>query len=317
MKITLTEENYRKMSLLIVGTIAFDSVETPWGKAERILGGSGTFAGCAASFFTQPRLSGVIGGDFPEEYLDILREKRVDTEGVVRKEGKTFFWAGRYESDVNVRTTLATELNVLADFDPKLPASYLDSEYVFLANIDPDLQAKVLDQCGKIKFSVIDTMNFWIDTKRESLDRVLQRVDAVLINDEEARMLCGTPNLLKAAETILSGRPKVVIVKKGEHGIMMVTKNSIFALPGFPLRQVKDPTGAGDSFAGGFAGYIARAGKTDDATLRQAVVAGSAAASFCCEDFSVNRFRNLSTADLLGRIGAFSDLTLFEKPVTD
>lgn len=303
------------MNLLIVGTLAFDSVETPWGKADRILGGSGTFAGYAAGFFTRPRLVGVVGSDFPEEYLDILRGHGVDTAGVERKDGKTFYWAGRYETDVNVRTTLTTELNVLEVFDPVLPESYMDSEYLFLANIDPDLQAKVLDQCGNLKFSIADTMNFWINTKKESLDRVLQRVDAVLINDEEARMLCGTPNLLKAAEMILSGHPKVVIVKKGEHGIMMVTEDEVFSLPGFPLRQVKDPTGAGDSFAGGFAGYIARTGSTDGKTLRQAVVAGSAAASFCCEDFSVNRFRNLTGKDLAGRIESFSVLTGFDKPV--
>lgn len=300
------------MSLLIVGTMAFDTVETPYEKAERILGGSGIFASFAASFFAPPKLVGVIGEDFPEEYLDILREKGIDTEGVQRQPGRTFFWAGRYETDVNVRTTTATELNVLETFDPRLPEHYKNSRFLFLANIDPNLQLKVLDQCGDLAFSVADTMNYWIGNTREALDRVLARVDAVLLNDEEARMLCGTPNLQKAARSVLELGPKIVIVKKGEHGVMMFAKDSFFAMPGFPLENVKDPTGAGDSFAGGFIGYIAARGRADGAVLRQAVVAGSAAASFCCEDFSVNRLRRLTSPELAERAAAFGASTAFE-----
>lgn len=299
------------MSLLIVGTIAFDSVETPWDKAERVLGGSGTFAGISAGYFCPPRLVGVIGGDFPEEHLELLRARGIDTSGVERSKGKTFFWAGKYEEDVNIRTTTATELNVLENFNPALPDKFRDSRYLFLANIDPELQISVLDQCDSVGFSVIDTMNFWIEKKRESLDAVLQRVDAVLINDEEARMLCGTSNLLKASRKILEGRPKVVIVKKGAHGITMMTKQSVFSLPGYPLERVFDPTGAGDSFAGGFIGFLAGADRVDEETLRQAVVAGSATASFCCESFSIDRFKSLTHKELSDRIESFERLVHF------
>lgn len=278
------------------------------------LGGSGTYAGIAASFYSPPRLVGVVGEDFPESHLDLLRARNVDTDGVVREKGKTFYWAGRYEEDVNIRTTLVTELNVLEKFNPVLPEKYKDSEYLFLANIDPDLQGSVLDQCGNLKFCVMDTMNFWIDTKKKSLDRIIDRVDAILINDEEARMLCGTPNLLAAARAILKGNPKVVIVKKGEHGVMMVSKDEVFALPGYPLGKVVDPTGAGDCFAGGFIGYVAKAGNTNPETLRSAVVAGSATASFCCEDFSVNRFLELKSEELGKRISGFAELTNFSAP---
>ena len=306
-------KTFQIMRLLIVGTVAIDSVETPWGKADRVLGGSGTYAGIAAAYFDAPRLVGVIGDDFPEEYLDFLRKKGADTRGIKREAGKTFFWAGRYEEDVNVRETLVTELNVLEKFNPILPDEYKDSKYVFLANVDPDLQLSVLEQCAEVEFTAIDTMNFWIEGKRDSLDRVISKADAVMINDEEARMLCGTPNALKAARMILEGNPKVVLVKKGEHGVMMVTSESVFLFPGFPLDHVQDPTGAGDSFAGGFIGYLAMKNRVDDVTLRQAVVAGSATASFCCEDFSVDRFRELKKAELSSRVAAFESLTGFEK----
>ncbi len=301
------------MSLLIVGTVAFDTVETPWGKAERVLGGSGTYAGFAASFFSTPRLVGVVGEDFPAQYLDLLVGRGVDIEGVQRVSGKSFFWAGRYEEDINIRTTLATELNVLETFEPVLPESYRDSRFVFLANIDPELQLSVLDQCDDVEFSIIDTMNFWIDGNRAALDRVLERVDAVLLNDEEARMLCGTPNLLKAARMVLEGNPKLVLIKKGEHGVMMVTEESVFMFPGYPLEHVCDPTGAGDSFAGGFIGYLAKTGRTDDETLRQAVVAGTTTASYCCEDFSVDRYGKLTLDELANRAGEFVALTSFKK----
>ncbi len=300
------------MNLLIVGTVAFDSVETPFGKAERVLGGSGAYAGCAAGFFTPPRLVGVIGEDFPDEYMAVLNARGIDTEGVVREQGKTFHWAGRYEKDVNIRTTLATDLNVLERFDPVLPERYRDTKYLFLANTDPAIQLKVIDQCPALKFTVLDTMNYWIEHTRASLDKAIERVDCLLLNDEEARLLCGTTVLRSAAKAILAGHPSVVIIKKGEHGVMMFTKDSFFALPGFPLDIVKDPTGAGDSFAGGFIGWLASRDKLDEATLRQAVAAGSATASFCCEDFSIERFQRLNKEQLAERAAAFSGATAFE-----
>ncbi len=301
------------MGLLIVGTVALDSVETPFGKADRVLGGSGTFASFAASFFSVPKLVGVVGEDFPESYLELLRSRAVDTAGVVKEKGKTFYWAGKYETDVNVRTTLTTELNVLQTFNPVIPEKFRDSSYLFLANIDPKLQLKVLDQCSGLKFTVMDTMNYWIENTREALDRVLGRVDAVLLNDEEARMLTGTPVLQKAADSILKSFPsmKIVIIKKGEHGAMMFSREGFFALPGYPLDVVKDPTGAGDSFAGGFIGWISRADSTDEVTLRQAVAAGSATASFCCEDFSVDRFRTLDSSELKRRAASIRNCTEF------
>jgi len=253
-----------------------------------------------------------VGEDFPEEYIGLLRSRGIDTQGIERASGKTFHWAGRYEADVNVRTTLLTELNVLEKFDPVLPQSYRDTRYLFLANTDPNIQLKVLDQCGNLAFTVTDTMNYWIENTRAALDKVLDRSDCVLLNDEEARMLCGTPSPRNAARAILAGNPSVVIIKKGEHGVMMFTKESLFILPGFPLEVVKDPTGAGDSFAGGFLGWLAARDRVDENTLRQAVAAGSATASFCCEDFSVDRFRRLKTEELAGRAAAFGALTAFE-----
>lgn len=303
------------MNLIIVGTVAFDGIETPWNKVDRVIGGSATYAGIAASYYATPGIVGVIGDDFTQEHLGIIEKFGINTEGIIREKGKSFYWAGKYEEDVNIRTTLVTELNVLEKFNPILPENYRDTEYLFLANVDPDLQASVLDQCANLKFCVMDTMNFWIDTKKESLDKIIQRVDALLINDEEAKMLCGTPNLLAAARTILKGNPSVVIVKKGEHGVMMVTEDEVFTLPGYPLEKAADPTGAGDCFAGGFIGYIAKTQKTDPDTLRKAVVAGSATASFCCEDFSVERFKTLDKGQLSNRISGFVNISKFEAPI--
>ncbi len=300
------------MRLLIVGTVAFDSVETPFGKVERVLGGSGAYAGCAAGFFSPPQLVGVIGEDFPDEYIRILNGHGIDTEGVIKEQGKTFHWAGRYEKDVNVRTTLVTDLNVLERFDPVLPKRYREARYLFLANTDPAIQLKVMDQCRNLKFTVLDTMNYWIENTRSVLDKAIDRVDCLLLNDEEARLLCGTTVLRNAAKAILAGHPSVVIIKKGEHGVMMFTKDAFFALPGFPLEIVKDPTGAGDSFAGGFIGWLSSRESIDEATLRQAVAAGSATASFCCEDFSIERFKQLKREELAERASAFSGSTSFE-----
>lgn len=302
------------MNLIIVGTVAFDGIETPWSKADRVIGGSATYAGIAASYYASPGIVGVVGEDFTRDHIALIEKFGVNTEGIVHEKGKSFYWAGRYEEDVNVRTTLVTELNVLEKFNPILPENYKNTEYLFLANVDPDLQASVLDQCDNLKFCVMDTMNFWIDTKKKSLDKIIQRVDGILINDEEAKMLCGTPNLLAAAKAILKGNPRVVIVKKGEHGVMMVTEDDVFTLPGYPLDKVSDPTGAGDCFAGGFIGYISKSKDTTPETLRKAVVAGSATASYCCEDFSIERFHTLNREQLAKRIENFVKLSRFEAP---
>ena len=291
------------MSLLIVGTVAFDTVETPYGKVERALGGSATYASLAASYFAAPRLVGVVGEDFPEEYLALLRSRDVDTRGVARAGGKTFFWHGRYDEDVNNRETLVTELNVLETFKPELPEDYLDTEFVFLANIDPALQLEVLDRMPNAVFTMADTMNLWIDQTPDALEKVLSRVDAVLLNDSEARQLCGTNNLALAAKDVLKRGPRAAIIKKGEHGVLMFTADGgVFALPALPLESVKDPTGAGDSFAGGFIGYLSSAGLADAETMRRGLVAGTATASLCCEDFSVRAFENANREKLLERI---------------
>ena len=297
------------MPLLIVGTIAFDTVETPQEKVERAIGGSGTYAALAASYYTPPRLVGVIGQDFPEEYMELLRSRGVDTRGVEKAEGKSFFWHGRYEADVNIRETITTELNVLETFQPKLPQDFLDSSFVFLANIDPNLQLQVLDSLPQAQFTMADTMNMWIDVTRDALEKVISRVDVLLVNDSEARQLCETPNLITAARRILDKGPKAVIIKKGEHGVMMFTPDAIFSLPAYPLENVKDPTGAGDAFAGGFIGYLGQAGSVDDATLRRALVVGTATASLCCEDFSVNRFQQADRGAVNDRILRIAEST--------
>jgi sugar/nucleoside kinase (ribokinase family) len=297
------------MSLLIIGTVAFDTVETPYGKVERALGGSGTFASLAAAYYTRPRLVGVVGEDFPQEYIDLLASRGVDIRGIEHAAGKSFFWHGRYEQDINIRETLVTELNVLETFDPKLPADYLDSRYIFLANIDPNLQLKVLDQTPAAVLTMADTMNLWIDITRDALEQVLRRVDIILLNDSEARQLCGTPNLIKAARDILAKGPKAVILKKGEHGVMMFTDQAVFSLPAFPLQGVKDPTGAGDAFAGGFIGYLAGLDVRDDAHMRRALAVGTATASLCCEDFSIERFKTADRQAVSGRIAQIAAAT--------
>lgn len=297
------------MSLLIVGTIAFDTVETPRGRVDRAIGGSGTYASLAASFFTKPRLIGVIGDDFPEEYLELLRAHGVDTRGVKREKGKSFFWHGRYEQDVNVRETLVTELNVLETFRPELPPEYADSRFVFLANIDPALQLEVLDAVPAAEFTMADTMNFWIDTTPGALDKVIGRVDALMINESEARQLGGDSNLIRSARTVQRRGPKTVIVKKGEHGVMMLCGGDMFSLPAYPLEDVFDPTGAGDSFAGGFMGCLAAAGSADPGALRTALLAGTAAASICCEDFSVNKIKLAQPGEIRARAHQLTEMT--------
>ena len=299
------------MSLLIVGTMAFDALETPFGKVDRIIGGSATYAAWAASNFTSPiKQVSIIGGDFPQEELAALEARGVEFEGVeVVKDGKSFFWSGRYHLDMNTRDSLITDLNVLAQFDPKIPDSYQDCDYVMLGNLVPAVQTKVLDQLkNKPKLVIMDTMNFWMDIAMDELKNVLKRVDLLMVNDSEARQLSGEYSLVKAARKIQEMGPKFLIIKKGEHGALLFYGDKIFSAPALPLESVFDPTGAGDTFAGGFIGYLAR---TDDITfenMKAAVVIGSAMASFCVEKFGPTRMKELTPADIEARMGEFIDL---------
>lgn len=299
------------MSLLAVGTVAFDTIETPFGRAERILGGSATYITLAARFLTDPvRLDAVVGRDFPEAYVDLLRERDVDTRGLVRDEhGDTFFWAGRYHYDLNQRDTLATHLNVLATFEPNLPASYRDSKIICLGNLDPSVQAQVLDQVEAPDLVVMDTMNYWIEQTPDALREVLARVDVLIINDAEARELSGEPNLVKAARIVRGMGPKTLVIKKGEHGALLFSGDTIFSAPAFPLEDIHDPTGAGDTFLGGFAGHLARSRSHDPETMKEAVVMGSALASFVVEAFGPERLLDLTPEALAARVESFRQLS--------
>ncbi|MEO0558644.1 MAG: PfkB family carbohydrate kinase [Bacteroidota bacterium] len=301
-------------SVLVVGTVAFDTVETPFGRAERILGGSATYASLAARLLAGPvQLNAVVGADFPEAHIAMLRERGVDTDGlVVDPEGETFFWAGRYHYDLNTRDTLTTHLNVLADFTPDLPEAYRRAQIVCLGNLDPSIQSAVIDQCetgGGASLVVADTMNFWIETTPDALAETLRRVDVLVINDEEARQLADTPNLVQAARAIRAMGPDTLIIKKGEHGALLFCGEEIFSAPAFPLEDVVDPTGAGDTFLGGFAGHLLRVGAVDSESMRQAVVVGSALASFVVEAFGPERLASITPAELDDRIGAFRRLS--------
>jgi sugar/nucleoside kinase (ribokinase family) len=297
------------LSILVVGSIAFDSVETPFGKAEEVLGGSASYFSIAASFFTDIRLVAVVGEDFPREHLSFFRERGVDLQGLQRLPGQTFRWSGRYGQDINERETISTCLNVFQDFRPEIPEEYRSSEYIFLANIDPELQLEVLKQVKSPKLTAGDTMNFWIEGKLNNVKEILKAIDILTINEEEAKQLSGEFNLLRAARIISSLGPKRVIIKRGEHGALMFSEGSIFSIPAYPLEMVCDPTGAGDSFAGGFLGYLARTQKKNDKSLRQAVIFGSVMASFCVEDFSLNRLRSLSYPEIEERFREFKKLT--------
>ena len=299
------------MSILVVGTVAFDTVETPFGRAERILGGSATYACLAARVIGAPvQLNAVVGHDFPEAHVASLTDRGVDVEGLVRDpEGETFFWAGRYHYDLNTRDTLATHLNVLATFEPDLPASYRSPEIVCLGNLDPTVQSSVIDQTDGSGLVIADTMNFWIDNTPEALGETLKRVDVLVINGEEARQLAGEPNLVRAARKIRALGPETLIVKKGEHGALLFCGDEIFSAPAYPLEDVIDPTGAGDTFLGGFAGHLARCGATDPDAMRQAVVVGSALASFVVEAFGPDRLLSVTAADLDERIDSFRRLS--------
>lgn len=298
--------------LLIVGSVAFDSVKTPLGEVSEALGGAAVYSSVAASFFSPVNLVGVVGEDFPEEHVGFLCSRGIDCAGLQRVAGKTFRWAGYYEYDLNQAHTLDTQLNVFADFSPRLPDTYRDAEYVFLANIDPVLQLQVLDQVRSPKLAVCDTMNFWIDTKKTELLEVLKRVDIAFMNDAEARQLCGTSSIIKAARQIRELGPRCVVIKKGEHGAMLFTDRSFFSAPSYPLDEVVDPTGAGDSFAGGFMGYIASTGDVSDVNLRKAIVCGSTVASFNVEDFSLRRMSKLTMDDISKRYDEFKTICYFE-----
>ncbi len=305
------------MSILVVGTVAFDSIETPYGKADHIVGGAATYISWAASYFTNDiRLCSVIGDDFPEHELVELRERGVSTEGLQVKQGeKSFYWAGRYHDDMNGRDTLVTDLNVLADFDPVLPESYKDAEYVMLGNLTPEVQMRVIEQMNKRpKLIVLDTMNFWMDVAMNSLKKVIGKVDVLTINDEEARQLSGVHSLVKAARIIRKMGPKYLIIKKGEHGALLFHNEDIFFAPALPLEEVFDPTGAGDTFAGGFIGYLA---KTDDLSfesMKCAVIYGSLLASCTVEKFGLEKLKGLSTEELKARLEQFAAITRFEVP---
>lgn len=299
------------MGVLVVGTVAFDSVETPHASAERILGGSAAYFAMTASFFAPVQLVGVIGEDFPQEYLDLLSGRGVDLEGLKREKGDTFYWRGRYHEDLNVRDTLELHLNVLSGYVPHLPESYRDSQYVFLGNIDPTMQLKVLDQLTNSRLVACDTMDHWIQGSNAELQKVLRRVEILVINDSEARMLSGLHNIVKAARSILKMGPRVLLIKRGEYGVLQFTDSSVFATPAYPLEEVFDPTGAGDSFAGGFVGYLAHTGDHSERGLRRAIAYGSVAASFAVEDFGLRRMIPLTLQEIEDRYRRFLALTDF------
>lgn len=303
------------MSVLVVGSVALDTIETPFGLAEDAVGGSGTFFSAAASLFGAVRLVGVVGDDYPLEQLRFLEDRGVDLSGLEQRPGESFRWSGVYSYDLNSRETRETRLGVFADFQPKLPEHFRDAGFVFLGNIDPELQLDVLEQVHTPRLVACDTMNFWIEGKRDALLKLLRRVNLLMVNDSEARELSGDPNLLRAARWIQRHGPEMVIVKKGEHGAVLFTDNLIFYAPGFPLEDVYDPTGAGDAFAGGFFGYLARVGTVDGNHLRRAMIYGSALGSFSVERMGVGRLIGLTSQEVHDRVQAFHAMTTFEHPV--
>ena len=300
-------------SVLIVGSVALDSVETPSGKVQRALGGAAVYSSVAASFFSPVRMVGVVGEDFPKEHLDFLASRGIDTRGLQVVPGMTFHWKGAYEGDMNQAETIATELNVFQHFKPELPNDYRSSKYVFLANIDPELQLQVLDQVTNADVVGFDTMNFWIESKKDALLKVLSRVDVAFMNDAEIRQLVGEVNITRAAAEIRKLGPKYVVVKKGEHGALMYCdETTCFAAASYPLEEVADPTGAGDSFAGGFMGYLASTGEVSDINLRKAVIYGSTLASYNVQDFSLGAFKRLTIKEIDERYEEFKRIVFFE-----
>ena len=305
--------------LVIVGTLAFDAIETPFGKTDKILGGAATFIGLAASqFHVDASIVSIVGGDFPQEYLDLLSNKGIDVSGVeIVKEGKTFFWSGRYHNDMNSRDTLVTELNVLENFNPIVPENYKDAEVVMIGNLHPVTQLSVIEQMEvKPKLVILDTMNFWMDNALDDLHKVIKKIDVITINDEEARQLTGEYSLVVAARKIHDMGPKYVVIKKGEHGALLFNDDNVFYAPALPLEEVFDPTGAGDTFAGGFAGYIAKTGDTSFENMKKAVIYGSTLASFCVEKFGTRRMKTLSSNEVHKRLQQFKASTQFEIELT-
>ncbi|MDN3580528.1 PfkB family carbohydrate kinase [Mucilaginibacter flavus] len=303
------------MSLLVIGTVAFDAIETPFGKTDKIVGGSATFASLGASyFFNDINIVAVVGDDFPQSEIEDLNKHNVDTEGLQIKQGeKSFFWSGKYHNDMNSRDTLVTELNVLADFDPIIPEAYQNCEFLMLGNLSPQVQQSVISRLkNRPKLIVMDTMNFWMDIALDELLKTLTMVDVLTINDAEARQLSGEFSLVKAARKILTMGPKYLIIKKGEHGALLFHEDKIFSAPALPLEEVFDPTGAGDTFAGGFIGYMAKTGTVSFDNMKNAIIYGSALASFCVEKFGSERLRNLTQDEIAGRIQEFVGLAKFE-----
>jgi len=302
------------MQLVTVGTVAFDRIETPFGKADKVVGGAATYISLAASFYLDELgLVSIVGDDFPPEIMGVMKQRGIDLAGLEILKGKeSFFWAGRYHYDMNTRDTLETRLNVLLDLDPKLPAHFTEAKYVMLGNLDPKVQAKVLDQVKDPSLVVMDTMNFWMDSAMEDLMKVIARVDILTINDAEARQLSGEHSLVKAAHKILQMGPKYLVVKKGEHGALLFSEDRVFFAPALPLEDIIDPTGAGDTFAGGFIGYLARTQDHSFDNLKRAIIVGSSLASFCCERFGIQRLLEIHKEDIDQRIRQFVDLVDFD-----
>jgi sugar/nucleoside kinase (ribokinase family) len=300
------------VSILVVGSVAFDSVETPFGVVDNVLGGSATYFSTAASFFTDVNLVAVVGDDFPQEHVTFLESRNIDLKGLARNPGKTFHWKGKYGYDLNEAQTLETHLNVFETFKPRIPDEYMGADFLFLANIDPELQMDVLDQVDRPRIVACDTMNFWISSKPEALKKVIERVDIFIINEGEARQLSGEANLVKAARKLLGFGVKTLIVKRGEYGVLMFSNSSVFSAPAYPLEEVFDPTGAGDTFAGGFMGYLSNTGDLSEEGIRQAIIVGSVMASFNVEDFSLNRLKSLDYREIEERYRSFKAMTHFQ-----
>ncbi|MFH1612291.1 MAG: PfkB family carbohydrate kinase [bacterium] len=301
------------MSILVVGSVALDNVETPFGQGKDLLGGSATYFSYAASYFTKVKMIAIIGEDFPKEYVEILQKRDIDIQGLEKKSGKTFRWSGKYDYDLSNRETLAVELNVFSDFHPHIPESYKDSKTLFLANIDPDLQDEILNQIKRPNLVICDTMDHWIQNKKNSIIKLLKKIDILMLNEGELRQLCEEHNIIKCIRSILQSGIKIVVVKKGEHGVVIVSKDFHFATIGYPLEDVYDPTGAGDVFGGGFAGYLDKKNDISEDNLKRAVIYGSVMASFNVEDFSLNRLLTLTNDEIEYRFKEFKKLTHFEE----
>ena len=300
------------MSLLVIGTVAFDSVKTPFGEADNVLGGSATYFAVSASYFTSVRLRAIVGDDFPDEHMKVFEKHKINTDGLEKIPGKkTFSWKGSYGFDLNTATTLETNLNVLLDFNPELSEEDANAEFVFLANIDPSLQLEVIDQLKKPRIIALDSMNFWIENKKEELLKVMQKVDMVVLNEAEAREITGTPSLVKAAKEIHKMGPNTIIIKQGEYGSISLFKDEMFSAPAYPLEDVYDPTGAGDTFGGGVMGYLASKGELNSDSLRQAMIVGSAMASYNVESFSLDRITGLEFNDIVTRYNEIKRITAF------